>query len=410
MGWWLAGGFESFPMKSKGSYRLVIVLPYLKARGTEKQALMLARGLAALGWDISLVVVMGYGESWLYEALEKSGINVINLGRPWYRKRKGVSWLRLPHLVRSLMYLQPDVVMSRALLANRIVGFASMITCVPFLATYSGGIAEPEITVPRSSLSSRFGRVQEVIWRILQGWPTTLVTVSGKSADHLYRRYPHSHKWVMPIPNGVVCSPLPKTSLKEKSTLSYSSVRIVFVGSIELDRKGLDVLIDAVEILVKESLPLFKLIIVGDGPDISLLRGLVVSKGLVSVVEFYGESERPLDIIRQSDLLVLPSRREGLPNVMLEAMSCGVCVIASSCPVGPSEVITHRENGWLVPVGDSVSLAKGMRTLILDSVLREQLAQAGFSYVSSQCSAEVMTKRYDSVLRSLIGFAGFVAK
>ena len=119
-------------MKSQGSYRLVLVLPYLKARGTEKQALMLTQGLVSLGWDISLVVVMGYGESWLYESLEKSGIKVINLGQPWYRKRKGVSWLRLPHLVRSLRVLKPDVVMSRALLANRLVGFASMIACVPF--------------------------------------------------------------------------------------------------------------------------------------------------------------------------------------------------------------------------------------------------------------------------------------
>ena len=150
--------------------------------------------------------------------------------------------------------------------------------------------------------------------------------------------------------------------------------------------------------------------IVGDGPDISLLRDLVVSKGLVSRVEFLGESERPLEIIRQSDLLVLPSRREGLPNVMLEAMSCGVCVIASSCPVGPSEVITHRESGWLVPVGDSVALAKGMRTLISDTLLREKLARVGFSYVSTQCSADVMTQRYDSVLRSLIGSTGTVAK
>ena len=162
--------------------------------------------------------------------------------------------------------------------------------------------------------------------------------------------------------------------------------------------------------MIKENLSLFRLIIVGDGPDISLLRDLVVSKGLVSLVEFLGEHERPLDVIRQSDLLVLPSRREGLPNVMLEAMSCGVCVIASSCPVGPSEVITHHETGWLVPVGDPVALAIGMRTLITDSVLREQLAQAGFSYVSTQCSAEVMTQRYDSVLRSLIGSGGIVAK
>ena len=411
MGWRFVGGFDSFPMKRQWSYRLVIVLPYLKARGTEKQALMLARGLTALGWDISLVVVMGYGESWLYEAFEKSGVKVINLGPPWYRKRKGVSWLRLPYLVRYLMFLQPDVVMSRALLANRLVGFASMIARVPFLATYSGGIAEPEDTaVPRSSLSSWFGRVHEVIWRIWQGWPAKLVTVSGKSADHLYRRYPCSLRWVMPIPNGVVCLPLQDVSLQEKRAMDLNCVRIIFVGSIELDRKGLDVLIDAIEILSNESMPLFRLAIVGDGPDISPLRDLVVSKGLGSIVEFLGESNSPLDIMRKSDLLVLPSRREGLPNVMLEAMSCGVCVIASSCPVGPSEVIVHRENGWLVPVGDALALAKGMRILISSPVLRAQLAQAGFAYVSTQCSAEVMTQRYDSVLRSLIGSAGFVAK
>ena len=61
-------------------------------------------------------------------------------------------------------------------------------------------------------------------------------------------------------------------------------------------------------------------------------------------------------------------------------------------------------------VGDPVALAIAMRTLISDSVLREQLAQAGYLYVSSQCSAEVMTQRYDSILRSLIGSAGIVAK
>ena len=212
----------------------------------------------------------------------------------------------------------------------------------------------------------------------------------------------------MPIPNGVLCSPLSNKTIHKNSALAKHPVRIVFVGSIELDRKGLDVLIDAVEILSNESVPLFRLAIVGNGPDISLLKNLVLSKGLTSLVEFLGESERPLDIIRESDLLVLPSRREGLPNVMLEAMSCGVCVIASSCPVGPSEVITHRESGWLVPVGDSVALANGVRILISDSVLREQLAQAGFSYVSKHCSADVMTQRYDAALRSLIGSVGIV--
>ena len=389
-------------MKSRRSNRLVLVLPYLKARGTEKQALMLSQGLVSLGWDVSLIVVMGYGESWLYNSFTQNGVKVFNLSHPWRRQRKGVSCLRLPHLVKSLLLLKPDVVMSRALLANRLVGFASMIACVPFLATYSGGIPAPEDVVRRSIPWSWICYVQEILWRTLQGWPAKLATVSAKSAEHLYQKFPSSVNWVMPIPNGVVCSPLSNASSQEKRAIAQNYIRIVFVGSIELDRKGLDVLIDAIEILSKESVPLFKLTIVGDGPDVFLLRDLVASKRLHSIVEFLGECERPLDYMRESDLLVLPSRREGLPNVMLEAMSCGVCVIASSCPVGPSEIIVHRENGWLVPVGDAVALAKGIRALISDPILRKQLAEAGFSYVSAQCSAEVMTHRYDSVLRSLI--------
>ena len=170
---------------------------------------------------------------------------------------------------------------------NRHLGLPP-IACLPFLATYSGGIAAPEDVIRGSRFRFWICRLQEVIWRILQGWPVKLVTVSPQSAEHLYQRYPHSRKWVMPIQNGVVCSTSPNTSLQEKSTLAQNCVRIVFVGSIELDRKGLDVLIDAVEILINKNLSLFRLTIVGDGPDISLLRDLVVSKGLAPLVEFWG--------------------------------------------------------------------------------------------------------------------------
>ena len=176
--------------------------------------------------------------------------------------------------------------MSRALLANRLVGFASMIAYVPFLATYSGGIAEPESVILRSRFSLWFCRLQEVIWRIMQGWPAKLVTVSAKSAENLYRRYPHSLKWVMPIPNGVVCPPLPDASLQQKRT-AQQFVRIIFVGSVELDRKGLDVLIDAVEILVKESIPLFRLTIVGDG-FVFAPQGSCFLQGF-GLVDFWGK-------------------------------------------------------------------------------------------------------------------------
>lgn len=237
--------------------RLVIVLPYLKARGTEKQALMLSQGLVSSGWDVSLVVVMGWGEPWLYDAFEKAGVKIFNLGRHWPRDYKGVSWLRLPHLVRHLLLHRPDVVMSRALLANRFSGVAALITLLPFLATYSGGIAEAGESSHRSALSPLLIRSQEWTWRMLQGWPSKLVTVSSKSAEHLHRRFPHSVRWVTPIPNGVVCSNSEDYGRQKRDCVESNHVRLLFVGSIEFDRKGLDVLIDAVEILVKDSFVFF---------------------------------------------------------------------------------------------------------------------------------------------------------
>ena len=385
--------------------RIVIVLPYLKARGTEKQALMLGRGLVNLGWQVSLVVVMGYGEPWLYEAFEKAGVKVVNLSDSWRRKQKGVSWLRLPLLVKYLLVHKPDVVMSRALLANRFAGYASKLCSIPFLATYSGGIGDGGDPAPCSGLIRWISVVKELIWRVLQGWPTKLVTVSQRSAENLYQRYPCSLNWVMPIQNGVYCPSLEQKSSKMSSyddAKGHEIARIIFVGTIEIDRKGLDVLINAVEILTRDSFDSFSLDIVGDGPDLRRVKEMVASKDLSSIVNFLGESSAPLDLMRHSDLLVLPSRREGLPNVMLEAMSCGVCVIASSCPVGPSEVICHGDNGWLVPVGDSMALAEAMRALVCSPALRQRMAANGHSYVINYCSDQVMTKRYDSVLRSII--------
>jgi glycosyltransferase involved in cell wall biosynthesis len=147
------------------------------------------------------------------------------------------------------------------------------------------------------------------------------------------------------------------------------SPRIVFVGLVRRV-KGLDVLVRALRLLRDRGFVL-KLAVIGESPfrgyqrDQAAARELVDALGLSSQVEFLGglPPEQVADEIRQSSALVLPSRRETFGSVLVEALACGVPVVATRCG-GTEDIVVSGELGELVEPENPRALADGIATVL----------------------------------------------
>jgi glycosyltransferase involved in cell wall biosynthesis len=142
--------------------------------------------------------------------------------------------------------------------------------------------------------------------------------------------------------------------------------------------KGFDRLVDAFAQTAEQCLD-WNLLIIGDGPEKSDLADATAKLGLTERVYFPGWIESPWSVIPEStnpsaSIAILPSRYEGFPNALLEAMSHGLATIAFDCNSGPSEIICHEKDGILVPDGSIAELAAAMQTLAHDDDLRNRLA------------------------------------
>ena len=139
--------------------------------------------------------------------------------------------------------------------------------------------------------------------------------------------------------------------------------------------KGFDVLIDALAMgRLGEA---WELLIVGDGPLRPRLERLVQRRRLDGHVRFLGAVDNPYPIMASADVVVQASRWEGLGMVVLEALSLGVPVIATTCPGGMVETLDGGEYGVLVPSDDRCAVAEAVAHLADDGELRRTLVERG---------------------------------
>ena len=140
-------------------------------------------------------------------------------------------------------------------------------------------------------------------------------------------------------------------------------------------RKGFDLLIDAWRSVAAEH-PQWRLRIYGTGEDHDALVARIERYGLTGTVTLEGFTADLMAELGEASLFVLSSRGEGLPMVVIEAMTAGLPVVAFDCPTGPAELLDGGRCGVLVPPGDSAALADSIRRLVSDEPERRRLADA----------------------------------
>ena len=180
----------------------------------------------------------------------------------------------------------------------------------------------------------------------------------------------------------------PPTDVREQLGLAPDERLLVAVGRLSPE-KGIDVLIDA---LVRLQTPRVRLVLVGDGPERERLRARADRAGLAERVAFVGHVATPGDYLQAADVVVLPSRSEGIPNVALEAMALGRPLVATAVG-GTPEIVVDGVSGILVRTDDPKHLAAALDHVLTDSSLAARLADGAREHAALRLSAVARCSR-----------------
>lgn len=206
-----------------------------------------------------------------------------------------------------------------------------------------------------------------------------LVTANTRGALDDMRAYVDAERLAF-VPNPLVLTNSLDQSGRHPSSSDSPPPLILNVGRMVWD-KAQEVLLEAFA-LMGDDLGDWRLAVVGDGRLENELHARAVGLGIDDRVDWHGIVSDPYVFYRNATIFALPSRVEGTPNALLEAMSCGLPVIVSDGAPGPLELVQDGETGLVVPVNDATALAAALTRLARDGGLRDRLGAAARARVS----------------------------
>ncbi len=292
--------------------------------------------------------------------------------------------------VRVVRVWRPDVVLAFFGMPGGVIAlFLKLLFGLPYVVSLRGGDVPGFRPYDFALYHRLLGPLLRVVWR-----SSAQIVANSTGLRELANEFSPNTQ-IEVIPNGVN---LKHFSFCERS---WDPPHLLFVGRL-VYQKGLDVLFESLSAL--QSLP-WELSLVGDGPQLKPLQELAASKGITERVYFHNwlQGEALLEQYRQANLFVFPSRHEGMPNAVLEAMASGLPVLATAI-AGNEELVIPEQTGLLISPDDPAALQRALELLLTDPDCRERMGSAARQRVEDHYAwswvAEQYLKRLERVVRN----------
>ena len=386
--------------------RLLWLIDSLTLGGAESLAATFAIEARRRDVAVTVGVLKTIGGNPIESRLRDAGIDVVHFGS---RNLRDIGAFR--RVVAAIRDGEFDVIHSHLTYASIWGALASARTGVPHVATLH--------TLPLKTGAGAANRArQRLLVSLLTRYAARVIAVSDAQRDAWVNTTSLRPDRTVVVPNGVALPDSNARAVQNDDTLfliSAGGERVGVRGDARGDRtgptvgtiaalregKGLDVLLTAFS-AVRKAMPDATLVIAGDGGLRESLETQAQRLGIAP--HWLGYRDDVDTVLAMLDVFVHPTFEDALPTAVLEAMAMGVAVVASATG-GVPEIVTHEENGLLVPPGDVDALQTAMLRLLHDPDLRHRLAAAGRRTIEDRFSVDHWIDTLLGVYRDAIGEA-----
>ena len=328
---------------TKDNSKILFTIPTLNGGGAEKVFTTYIRTLDPSICDINLLMVKQTG---IFLDLIPNYVKIYDLGK----KRTRYSFLKL---LRYLKLIQPDLIVSTSNYFNILLLFTL------YFYKNNTKICLYEPSMPSAQFGNNYlPRYYLWLMKLLYRKSDYIIAQTSEMKEEIEKYYSSPKNEIIVTINPIDTKDISNKLKTTNSPYSENMVNIVVSGRIR-EEKGQDFLIESFSRVVNKN-SIFKLHILGDVGNeeyyknlINLIKELNMDKN----IEFLGFKDNPYPYYKYADLLVLPSRWEGLPNVVLEALYLQTPVVVTNCIPFFKRFIKQDKNGIIVEFGDTKQLS-----------------------------------------------------